>query len=98
MKANPRDIIRRPVVTERSMNEMAESKYTFEVALGANKTHIKQAIEDIFKVKVASVNTMRMHGKTRRQGRTQGRLPDWKKAIVTLEEGQKIAFFEGMST
>lgn len=98
MKGNPRDIIKRPIVTERSMGEMADGKYTFEVSLTANKTYVKQAIEEIFKVKVSQVNTMRMHGKTRRQGRTQGRRPDWKKAVVTLEEGQKIPFFEGMST
>lgn len=97
MSANPRDIIRRPIVTEASMNRMADGKYTFQVAMDANKTQIKQAIQEIFKVKVLSVNTLRMHGKLRRQGRTQGRLPDWKKAIVTLAPGEKIAFFEGMS-
>lgn len=98
MAANPRDIILKPVVSEKSMNQMADGKYTFRVSLHANKTEIKQAIEEIFKVKVKDVNTMRNHGKTRRMGRFVGRLSDWKKAIVTLEEGQKIAFFEGMST
>lgn len=97
MSGNPRDVIIRPIVTEASMNRMADSKYTFEVAMHANKTEIKRAIQEIFKVKVASVNTLRMHGKLRRQGRFVGRLPDWKKAVVTLQPGQKIPFFEGMS-
>lgn len=97
MKANPRDIIQRPLITEKSMSEMQSGKYTFAVRPDANKTQIKQAIQEIFNVKVKAVNTMNMQGKMRRMGRTQGRLPDWKKAIVTLEEGQKIAFFEGLS-
>lgn len=98
MSANPRDIVRRPVVSEASMKAMAAGKYTFEVALHATKPQIKDAVEEIFKVRVARVNTLRAHGKMRRMGRTRGRLPDWKKAVVTLQPGQKIAFFEGMST
>ena len=98
MKANPRDIILQPVVSEQSMSHMGEGKYTFKVSMGANKTQIRQAIQEIFKVRVQEVNTMHVHGKTRRMGRTQGRLPDWKKAVVKLEPGQKIPFFEGMST
>lgn len=95
---NPRDVIRRPIITERSMHEMADNKYTFAVALNANKVQIRQAVEQIFKVKVESVRTMRNHGKTRRMGRFVGQLPDWKKAIVKLKPGEKIAFFEGMSS
>lgn len=95
---NPRDIIRKPLITERSMHDMADNKYTFAVALDANKVQIRQAIEQIFKVKVESVHTMRMHGKTRRMGRFTGQLPDWKKAIVKLKAGEKIAFFEGMGS
>ena len=93
------DVIIRPVLTEKSYGEMADRKYTFQVAIGANKTEIKQAIEEIFDgVKVESVNTMRTLGKIKRQGRTQGRTPEIKKAIVTLKKDSKgIEFFEGMA-
>ena len=93
------DIIKKPVLTEKSYDAMAQKKYTFEVAIGANKTEIKQAIEEIFEgVKVANVNTMRTMGKMKRQGRTQGRTPEVKKAYVTLTEDTKtIEFFEGMA-
>lgn len=94
---NPRDIILRPIVSEKSMEQMAIGKYTFVVAMDSNKTEIKNAVEDIFKVKVRDVNTMRIQGKFRRYGRYSGYRPDWKKAVVTLEEGQRIAFFEGLS-
>lgn len=93
------DIIIKPVLTEKSYEAMAEKKYTFQVAVGANKTEIKYAIEEIFEgVKVESVNTMRTEGKMKRQGRTQGRTPEVKKAIVTLKKDSKgIEFFEGMA-
>jgi len=95
---SPYDIIIRPVLTEKSYDGMADKKYAFEVAIGANKTEIKQAIETIFDVKVESVNTMRIQGKLKRQGRTQGRRPERKKAYVKLTEGSKtIEFFEGMA-
>lgn len=93
----PHDIIRRPLITERSMDDMEVGKYTFEVDRRANKTEVKKAVEKIFGVKVKSVNTMNMKGKTKRQGVHQGRRPNWKKAIVTLTEDSKaIEFFEGM--
>ena len=93
------DIILRPVLTEKSYDQMADRKYTFEVAVGANKTEIKKAVEQAFEgVKVESVNTMRVLGKIKRQGRTQGRRPEKKKAIVTLKMDSKgIEFFEGMA-
>ena len=93
------DIIKKPVLTEKSYDAMADKKYTVEVAIGANKTEIKAAIEEIFEgVKVESVNTMRTIGKVKRQGRTQGRTPEVKKAIVTLKKDSKgIPFFEGMA-
>ena len=93
------DIIKKPVLTEKSYAAMADKKYTFEVAINANKTEIKAAIEEIFEgVKVESVNTMRTLGKMKRQGRTQGRTPEVKKAIVTLKADSKgIPFFEGMA-
>ena len=93
------DIIKKPVLTEKSYADMANKKFTFEVAINANKTEIKAAIEEIFEgVKVESVNTMRTLGKMKRQGRTQGRTPEVKKAIVTLKADSKgIPFFEGMA-
>ena len=95
---SPYDIIIRPVLTEKSYDGMADKKYAFEVAIGANKTEIKKAVETIFDVKVESVNTMRVQGKMKRQGRTQGRRPERKKAYVKLTEGSKtIEFFEGMA-
>ena len=93
------DIIIRPVLTEKSYAEMANKKYTFRVAINANKTEIKNAIEEVFPgVKVESVNTMRTEGKIKRQGRTQGRTAEVKKAIITLKKDSKgIEFFEGMA-
>ena len=93
------DIIIRPVITERSMAGIGMKKYTFEVAVDAGKTEIKMAVEQAFEgVKVASVNTMHVKGKVKRQGRTQGRRPERKKAIVTLKKDSKgIEFFEGMA-
>lgn len=93
---NPREIVKRPVITEASMENLAQGKYTFAVDPRANKTQIKQAIEELFKVKVKKVNTMNVRGKVRRVGVHVGRRPDWKKAIVTLEEGQRIEFFDGL--
>lgn len=93
---NPRDIIKRPVITERSTDLMADNKFTFEVDLKANKTEIKKAVEDIFGVKVAKVNTIRVPGKRKRVGRYVGMTSEWKKAIVTLAPDSKpISFFEG---
>ena len=95
---SPYDIIIRPVLTEKSYDGMADKKYAFEVAIGANKTEIKKAVETIFDVKVESVNTMRTEGKMKRQGRTQGMTPETKKAYVILKKDSKpIKFFEGMA-
>ena len=94
---DPHDIILKPIVTEASMNAMADKKYTFVVDKKSNKTEIKNAVESIFGVKVASVNTMNMLGKKKRMGVHVGKRPDWKKAIVTLTEDSKtIEFFEGI--
>ena len=91
------DIILRPIITEASMSGIANKKYTFKVANDANKIEIAKAVEELFGVKVAKVNTISMRGRLKRQGRTMGYQPDWKKAIVTLTEGSKtIEFFEGM--
>ena len=88
-------IIRRPCVTEKSIEstEMA-NKVVFEVAIGANKIEIKKAEQELFGVTVLNVNTMRVPGKKVRMGRYQGTKPAWKKAIVTLREGDTIEFFE----
>lgn len=94
---SPHDVIIKPIVTEASMDSMAEKKYTFRVDKKANKTEIKNAVEQIFSVKVAKVNTMNMTGKMKRQGANIGRRASWKKAIVTLtEDSNTIEFFEGM--
>ena len=92
------DIIKRPIVTEQSMMLATEKKYTFEVAKDANKIEIAKAVEEIFGVKVAKVNTLNMDGKEKRMGRMPaGRRPSWKKAMVTLTADSKtIEFFEGM--
>ena len=94
---NPYDILRRPVITEKNTYLMEEGKYTFEVMRDANKIQIAQAVETCFpNVKVVSVNTMQMPGKYRRRGRIVGRVPGWKKAVVTLREGDRIELFEGV--
>ena len=91
------DIIVRPIITEKSMIGATEKKYTFEVAKSANKIEIAKAVEELFPVKVSKVNTMNVRGHLRRQGRSQGYTPSWKKAIVTLTEDSKpIDFFESM--
>jgi len=92
---DPRDIIKRPVITERTTDMLAEKKYVFEVDLRANKNEIKDAVQKIFGVKVVNVNTMRVKGKPKRVGKYFGRRSDWKKAIVQLSEDSKtIEYFE----
>ena len=95
---NAYDIIIRPVITEQSMESVADKKYVFQVAINANKTEIKAAVEEIFGVKVSKVNTVRMQGKMKRTGAyPMGRRAAYKKAIVTLTADSKtIEFFEGM--
>ena len=95
---NVYDIIKRPVITEQSMADVADKKYVFQVAINANKTEIKAAVEEIFGVKVSKVNTVRMQGKMKRTGAyPMGRRSAYKKAVVTLTADSKtIEFFEGM--
>ena len=88
-----RDILIRPLITERTTMLMAEGKYTFVVAKQANKIEIAKAVSDIFKVKVEDVNTVNVTGKMKRMGRTSGKRPDYKKAIVKLAAGESIEFF-----
>ncbi len=93
---NPREILKRPVVSEKSMALMEENKYTFLVDPKANKIEIKKAIEEIFKVNVIDVRTMSVKGKLKRQGKYVGYTSDKKKAIVTLKAGDKITVYEGL--
>ena len=95
---NSYDIIRRPILTEKSYDGIPSKTYTFEVAKSANKVEIKQAVEEIFGVKVDKVATAIVKGKLKRQGRTQGYTSEWKKATVTLKKDSKaIEFFESLS-
>ena len=91
------DIIIKPIITEKSSALVELNKYTFEVHKSANKIQIRQAVEQIFKVKVLSVNTMNVPAKPKRMGAFIGKTRSWKKAIVALAEGQRIEFFEGAS-
>ncbi len=91
------DIIIKPIITEASMMAAQERKYTFKVAKDANKIEIKKACEELFDIKVAKVNTMPVRGQLRRQGMSEGRTANWKKAIVTITEDSKtIEFFDGL--
>ena len=95
---NSYDIIRRPVLTEKSYAGIAAKTYTFEVAKAANKVEIKKAVEEIFGVKVEKVTTVTVKGKLKRQGRYEGYTPDCKKAVVQLTEDSKsIEFFDSLS-
>ena len=95
---NPHDIILRPVLTEKSYDQIADRKYTFLVDVRANKTEIKKAVEEIFGVKGEAVTTLRQLGKLRRQGVYVGRRPTTKKAVIKLTPDSKtIEFFEGMA-
>jgi len=94
---NQYDIILRPIVTEKSsLAKEARNQYVFEVARNANKIEIAKAVEQLFKVKVLSVQVMNMEGKARRLGKFSGKRPDWRKAIVKVSPKDKISFFEGV--
>jgi large subunit ribosomal protein L23 len=90
------EVLRRPLITEKATSLQEGNKYCFEVASKATKPQIKEAVERAFKVKVIKVNVMTMPGKTRRFGRREITSSSWKKAVVTLEPGHKITFFEGV--
>ena len=94
---SPYDVIIKPVISEKSMDDAQNRKYTFKVAVDANKTQVKLAVEEIFDVEVAKVNIMNVKGKAKRMGRYEGMTAASKKAIVTLTEGSKeIEFFQGL--
>lgn len=89
----PEDIIIRPIITEKSNDELGIGKYTFEVVKNATKTEIRSAVEQLFQVKVLAVNTVSMPGKTKRRGVHTGKTPDWKKAVVRIDTNPKPEIF-----
>ena len=93
---HPYQVIVRPLITEKATILAGERKYAFEVAPHANKIQIRNAVQKVFSVNVTKVNTLTVHGKRRSRGRLQSRTSDWKKAIVTLAEGDSIQIFEGL--
>ncbi len=94
---HPYEVLRRPLVTEKTTLLTGHNKYVFEVALAANKLQIREAVEKAFSVHVEAVNTMHVRGKIKRMGRRSGgQQPDWKKAVVTLRAGDQIQLFEGI--
>jgi len=97
MNKEPRMIIIAPIRTEKTENILSsgQNKYYFKVAIDANKIEVKKAVEELFKVKVTKCDTIRVKGKRKGWGRTSGKRADWKKAILTLKEGDKITIFEG---
>lgn len=93
----PRDIVIRPIVSEKSYDRMGEGIYQFKVARSANKNQIKEAVEEIFDVTVTKVNTLNVTRKPKKRGVHKGFTSEWKKAIVTLKEGDSIQLFEGIA-
>ncbi len=92
-----RQVIIMPLVSEKNTNlRVDQNKYVFRVDIEANKLQIRNAVEELFKVRVEDVTTMRMHGKPKRMGRFEGRRPDWKKAVVQLKKGETIELFENV--
>ena len=92
---NPADVLIAPVVSEKSYSGLADRKYTFKVHQDAHKTQVRQAVESLFGVKVASVHMIKVAAKPKRRGVYNGVRPGWKKAIVKLHEGHQIEIFEG---
>jgi large subunit ribosomal protein L23 len=92
---HPAQILIKPVVSEKSYNQITENRYTFRVHADAHKTQVRQAVEELFEVKVVAVNMIKMPSKPKRRGMIKGTKPGWKKAIVELKAGDKIEIFEG---
>ena len=97
MSLHPNQVLLAPVVSEKSYSLITDRKYTFKVHEDAHKTQIRQAVEELFEVKVQSVNIVKVQSKPKRRGMTRGARPGWKKAIVQLREGHEIEIFEGAS-
>ena len=97
MSLHPNQVLLAPVVSEKSYSLITDRKYTFKVHEDAHKTQIRQAVEELFEVKVQSVNIVKVQSKPKRRGLTRGSKPGWKKAIVQLREGHEIEIFQGAS-
>ena len=95
MSLHPNQVLLAPVVSEKSYSLITDRKYTFKVHKDAHKTQIRQAVEELFEVKVDSVNVVKVQSKPKRRGVSRGTKPGWKKAIVKLREGYEIEIFEG---
>ena len=95
MSLHPGEVLIRPVISEKSYEQIAQNQYTFKVHKDAHKTQVRQAVEELFDVTVTSVNIVKMSGKPKRRGMIKGTRPGWKKAIVELKAGDKIDIFEG---
>jgi large subunit ribosomal protein L23 len=95
MSLHPAQVLIRPVVSEKSYHQITENRYTFKVHKDAHKTQVRQAVEELFDVKVVGVNIVQMPSKPKRRGAIKGTRPGWKKAIVELKAGDKIEIFEG---
>jgi large subunit ribosomal protein L23 len=95
MSLHPGEVLIRPVVSEKSYEQIAQNKYTFRVHKDAHKTQVRQAVEQLFDVKVLSVNIVKVQSKPKRRGVTRGTKPGWKKAVVQLKQGDSIEIFEG---
>ena len=97
MSLHPNQVLLAPVVSEKSYSLITDRKYTFKVHKDAHKTQIRQAVEELFEVKVESVNILKVQPKPKRRGTIKGTKPGWKKAVVKLQEGHEIEIFEGAS-
>ncbi len=95
MSLHPNEVLLAPVVSEKSYSLITDRKYTFKVHKNAHKTQVRQAVEELFDVKVENVNILKVQAKPKRRGLTKGTRPGWKKAIVQLREGETIEIFEG---
>ena len=95
MSLHPNEVLLAPVVSEKSYSQITDRKYTFKVHKDAHKTQVRQAVEQLFDVKVQAVNIVKVQPKPKRRGVTKGTRPGWKKAIVQLREGNTIEIFEG---
>ena len=95
MSLHPSEVLLRPVVSEKSYEQITQNRYTFKVHQNAHKTQIRQAVEQLFEVKVVNVNIVKVQPKPKRRGVTKGERHGWKKAIVQLKQGDKIEIFEG---
>ena len=95
MSLHPNEVLLAPVVSEKSYSLLEDRKYSFRVHQDAHKTQVRQAVEELFDVKVQAVNIVKVQSKPKRRGLSRGRRPGWKKAIVQLREGQSIEIFEG---